>query len=64
MDSELTIKRNKVALSVAGATFGAILGALVSKNKNFIAIASYSVLFYQFAQVFGDIYYIRKIEEK
>lgn len=58
------MQRNKLAINIAGAGIGALLGMALSKKKTFIVIASYTVLFYQFAQIFGDAYYLNKIKEK
>jgi hypothetical protein len=65
MEGNITkeMQRNKLAIDIAGAGIGALLGMALSKKKSFIVIASYTVLFYQFAQIFGDIYYIRKTKE-
>ena len=65
MEGNITkeVQRNKLAMNIAGAGIGALLGMALSKKKSFIVIASYSVLFYQFAQIFGDAYYLNKIKQ-
>jgi len=57
------MQRKKLAINIAGAGIGALLGMALSKKKSFIVIASYTVLLYQFAQILGDVYYIRKTKE-
>jgi hypothetical protein len=57
------MQRKKLAINIAGAGIGALLGMALSKKKSFIVIASYTVLLYQFAQIFGDAYYLNKIKQ-
>lgn len=57
------VQRNKLAMNIAGAGIGALLGMAFSKKKSFIVIASYTVLLYQFAQIVGDLYFLNKIKQ-